>query len=676
MIASIYIQEHQYIFDEPQILNFGGKYLYSFIHLNQNELLVNRIINDKYISNLFNISDSDSNVNLLSAIVGQNGTGKSTILDIIRSNFISHRQSMPYSSLIIITEENNESKLLFSNLRYDKIYIVDKDFNNDDMSAYSTFSLDPDKFKIIEVSTQSYQSIYYSPHFDLKFNNDFDEIDNYDISLDQFIKQDLENTDQKDTDENGWKFPLHEELLFKNTMRQIEFLNSSVYKDNSIFREVFNIPQYETGILNFREVPIPTFHNTPNKLKPIIKLILQKVEEDNKNWIKIQKFDENDKLLNEEDIYRHLLKRYVIKSFVSIVIQQMEKKNTYLDEAQVNDPYNMDRFKEYSAKELLKYFIEESYIEKGKLKKPIFNSEKIIKFLDKLNGLIDKESNPDKISKQSLHLSLDEIKEVLELNRSFLLNLRDYFPPLEGLKQKSDYIDSFIDFRPTDRNLSSGENALLNFYSKLYSFIQNNLIEESKSLPDQDNYVLLLDEADLGFHPVWKKRYIDAILKTIPYFFEELEVVPTLQIIITTHDSLTLSDFPNNNVIFLQKNGDLSSVISNNDQLKIQKTFGANISELLSHSFFIEDGLIGDFSKSKINEVIFWINQHKEKNAEYKSTKEFMKEFEYFKKVINIIDEKVVKLKLTEMITDLVPDDEYYNQVIDKEIEFLKRRKK
>lgn len=676
MIASIYIEEHQYIFDEPQTLNFGGKYLYSFIHLNRNELLVNRIINDKYISNLFNISDSDSNLNLLSAIVGQNGTGKSTILDIIRSNFISHRQSMPYSSLIIITEENDESKLLFSNLRYDKIYIVDKDFNNDDTNAYRTFLLEPDKFKTIEDAAQSYQSIYYSPHFDLKFNNDFDEIDNYDISLDQFIKQDLENTDQKDTDENGWKFPLHEELLFKNTMRQIEFLNSSVYKDNSIFREVFNIPQYETGILNFREVPIPTFHNTPNKLKPIIKLILQKVEEDNNNWIKIQKFDENDKLLNEEDIYRHLLKRYVIKSFVSIVIHQMEKKNTYLDEAQINDPYNMDRFKEYSAKELLKYFIEESYIEKGKLKKPIFNSEKIIKFLDKLNGLIDKESNPDKISKQSLHLNLDEIKEVLELNRSFLLNLRDYFPPLEGLKQKSDYIDSFIDFRPTDRNLSSGENALLNFYSKLYSFIQNNLIKESKSLPDKDNYVLLLDEADLGFHPVWKKRYIDAILKTIPYFFEELEVVPTLQIIITTHDSLTLSDFPNNNVIFLQKNGDLSSVISNNDQLKIQKTFGANISELLSHSFFVEDGLIGDFSKSKINEVIDWINQNKKLVKKRISTEDFQKEYEHYKKVINLIDEKVVKLKLTEMITDLVPDDEYYNQVIDKEIEFLKRRKK
>src|SRR5690606_28793252 len=118
------------------------------------------------------------------------------------------------------------------------------------------------------------------------------------------------------------------------------------------------------------------------------------------------------------------------------------------------------------------------------------------------------------------------------------------------------------------------------------------------------------------------------------------------------------------------------SVISDADQNKIQKTFGANITELLAHSFFVEKGLIGDFSMSKIKEVIDWINENKKVSEIRKSNPEFTEKLEYYKKVINLIDEKVVKIKLTEMITDLVPDNEYFNHVIDREIELLKSKRK
>lgn len=173
-----------------------------------------------------------------------------------------------------------------------------------------------------------------------------------------------------------------------------------------------------------------------------------------------------------------------------------------------------------------------------------------------------------------------------------------------------------------------------------------------------------------------EKRYVDAILKTIPYFFESLEVKPKLQIIITTHDPLTLSDLPINNVVFLYKDEGFCRIMSNDDQNKIQKTFGANITDLLAHSFFVEDGLIGDFSKSKIKEVIEWINESKNLTDKFKSTPKFKAQLDYYKSVVNLIDEKIVKMKLAEMITDLVPDNDYYNQIIESEIEFLRNRKK
>ncbi|WP_073372080.1 AAA family ATPase [Flavobacterium fluvii] len=383
-----------------------------------------------------------------------------------------------------------------------------------------------------------------------------------------------------------------------------------------------------------------------------------------------------DKDLRQALVNKYLLERFVIKAFMSVVVHQMEKSNTWLEEGKIENPYNMDRFRDSSALDVLFYFIKESYIERGDLKKMIFNYDGIIPFFEKLLSLFSKETNPESIKKQSIWLNLDDVKEILQLHKSIIINLLHYYPTYEGLIDKGDYTDGFISFQPTDRNMSSGENALLNFFSKLYNFIQSNLIKGSKSLPDKRNYILLLDEADLGFHPVWKKRYVNAILKTIPYFFESLEVKPKLQIIISTHDPLTLSDLPINNVVFLQKDDKYCSAISDNDKNKIQKTFGANINDLLAHSFFVENGLIGDFSKSKIKEVIGWINESKKLSDTHKSTSKFNEKLEYYKKVVNLIDEKVIKIKLAEMITDLVPNSDYHNQIIDKEIEFLISKKR
>lgn len=685
MIASIYIKEHQYLIEEPQTLNFGGKYLYSFLPVG-NDLIVRRKLNEKYIPNFFNISDSSCEINLLSAVVGQNGVGKSSILDVIRGVFVEHVYSMPHSISTVLVEIEGETKVLYTNCK--NYIVVDDDKEQTNVSIRRDFKLksildlkDEDEKNVYEeleeINLKEYQSLYYSPHFDLKYNNDFDEVDKYDISLDQFIKQDLEDTDKKGTNENGWRFGLHDELLLKNSIRQIEFLSSPIFRDNVVFREVFDLPEYNTGILYFRDVDIPDFHNTPMPLRPIIEVILEKLENESAKWHVVR--DENSNLGKDENqclVNKYLLERFVVRAFLSIVIQQMEKSNTWLSEGKIEDSYQMDRFKDFSAFDTFTYFIKESFIEKGKFKREIFNADEILNFFVKLNELFSLETNPDNIRKQSIRLNLEDIKDILELHKKIIINLLHYYPKSEGLIKKGDYIDGLLAFRPTDRNMSSGENALLNFFSKLYSFIENNLTEQSKSLPNKQNYIILLDEADLGFHPIWKKRYVNAILKSLPHFFESLDVKPNLQIIITTHDPLTLSDLPINNVVFLYKDKGFCKIMSNKDQNKIQKTFGANITDLLAHSFFVEEGLIGDFSKSKIKEVIEWINENKKLSDKYKSTPKFIAQLEYYKSVVNLIDEKIVKMKLAEMITDLVPDNDYYNQIIESEIEFLRNRKK
>ena len=267
-------------------------------------------------------------------------------------------------------------------------------------------------------------------------------------------------------------------------------------------------------------------------------------------------------------------------------------------------------------------------------------------------------SNPRDVTNQIIHTKLNDIKPIIDLHRECVKNLVTYFKENED---KNLNLYEFISIN-VYRNMSSGEFAILNFFSKLYFFLKT----KPTTLFNKKNYILLLDEADLGLHPMWKKRFINTILKSIPYFFEELTPKPNLQIILTTHDPLTLSDIPKHNVIFLEKPEEGKCQISS----RFQKTFGANITDLLADSFFIQDGLIGDFAKSKIKKVIDWINENRNK------TEINEEELERYQKVIELIDERVIKLKLSEMITELLPDNTFYNEMIDKEIEKLQNQKR
>lgn len=118
-----------------------------------------------------------------------------------------------------------------------------------------------------------------------------------------------------------------------------------------------------------------------------------------------------------------------------------------------------------------------------------------------------------------------------------------------------------------------------------------------------------------------------------------------IQIIFTTHDPLTLSDIPNNNIVYLKKENGKTIIL--NTENKPRKSFGANITDLLADSFFIDNGLMGDFAMAIINDTIDWIN---DKN------RDLIKK-EYYKKVIDIIDEPLVKHKLKEMYFEKFPEE-------------------
>ncbi len=183
------------------------------------------------------------------------------------------------------------------------------------------------------------------------------------------------------------------------------------------------------------------------------------------------------------------------------------------------------------------------------------------------------------------------------------------------------------------------------FFSNLYYFTLNKKDHQRR----KENYLLLLDEPELGYHALWKKKFVDAILKIAPIIFNELEKRPKIQIIFTTHDALTLSDIPNYNVTYIHKNSEKRVLSVRESEEK--KVFGGNITDILADSFFVGNGLIGDFARGKIQDVIEYIND-KEKRFE----KKWITSPEVAKKIIDLIGEPYLSDKLNDMFLEVFPE--------------------
>lgn len=473
---------------------------------------------------------------MVSAIVGKNGTGKSSVLRYIKENY--------------------EIK------RYD---------------SHSNL-------------------IYYSPHLDYGDIYNFD-VDQNDISLDMILRRDLENIidDKKESSENGWNLNPKQDLEHFNTARQMDFLSSKLRNQNPVFSKIFEGLKFDIGSVVLRgsnkmEISRDSFDNTPNQFRRLILDIFAKCEEEIRRWHEIRKMHDN-KVLNQHEINTYIFKRNIISSFLTIVVDLMERRNSFLSEGILD---NIDT-KDKTAIELFNHFVKSAKVyssrQSSSKAKFVFNS-KVLELFEFIYGLVEDIKDEESISNKSFNASYENLERIRSLQKEIITHLsRNYY-------YKKTRVSEFLAFKSTDRKLSSGENALLNFYSVLYEFTQQIDGDEI-----YDEYILLLDEADLGYHPEWKKRFVNSIVKSLPSFFGFPDKHAKIQIVFSTHDPLTLSDMPKQNVVFLNKDSNGLTTISSQNK----ETFGANIHDLLADSFFIEDGFIGDFAKEKIQDLIKYL---------------------------------------------------------------------
>jgi hypothetical protein len=176
-----------------------------------------------------------------------------------------------------------------------------------------------------------------------------------------------------------------------------------------------------------------------------------------------------------------------------------------------------------------------------------------------------------------------------------------------GIKSKPEVI--------TLQTMSSGERQLLYSMSYIFYHIKNIAsVQEDGKRVGYHHINLIFDEAELYYHPEFQRVFVKRLLDNLALCHIDKRVIRSINIVIVTHSPFLLSDIPETNILFL---GD-------EEQKAHQKTFGANIYDLLKSSFFM-DSAIGEFAQHKLNELMA-VYYNEEKDVE-KQKENFLEKY-------------------------------------------------
>jgi hypothetical protein len=148
------------------------------------------------------------------------------------------------------------------------------------------------------------------------------------------------------------------------------------------------------------------------------------------------------------------------------------------------------------------------------------------------------------------------------------------------------------------QSMSSGERQMLHGLSYILYHIKD--IAESKDENDKrivsyHHINLIFDEAELYYHPEFQRKFVKGLLENLSYLHINKTIIRSINIIIITHSPFILSDIPQSNVLFLDR--------ENVSKEEMPQTLGANIYDLLKSGFFL-DYAIGDVVQKKLRDIL------------------------------------------------------------------------
>lgn len=366
---SIYPNSLEYIFGENHDgidLNLGGFYNSNVKYDYSNESFRYRIYKEQ--NNLF-IQKLFGKIELISAIVGKNGTGKTTLLKIIKNG-----------DLIAI--DNNG----------------------------------------IEVSILDYLKIYYTPF--LSYDDEYYDGENV-INISKFsqIKKELRN----DSVGISELLEIHNSEFLKNLIKLK--INSSVY-EKLLQLGLPEISFLKVIILKLKEDDWNISRNFVSYLDELNSIRdEERISKEQKVIERLDLKNAEEIRLNKEylaESYKIRLEIEIINSIILKIKQVLEHSgNKYLEEGFVDG--EIKELKEIkSYKEAFYWFIERAYIEPTKNSKPILLPINEIKdFTDSLVSIIEQQENYS--NWREFYVSDEFAKEFIEKYQKLIFSFRKHF---------------------------------------------------------------------------------------------------------------------------------------------------------------------------------------------------------------------------------------------------------
>lgn len=145
--------------------------------------------------------------------------------------------------------------------------------------------------------------------------------------------------------------------------------------------------------------------------------------------------------------------------------------------------------------------------------------------------------------------------------------------------------------------MSSGEMAFATMMARIDSVIGADAVRGENPA----NVLLFLDEAETTLHPDFQRRLVETLIWYVEHFTSGLRV----HLVFASHSPMLLSDIPKGNVVFLPtKRSPEAAEEQRQDFEQLGNTFGANVYDLMRLSFGMNSGVFGSFAEKKLDALL------------------------------------------------------------------------
>lgn len=326
-----------------------------------------------------------------------------------------------------------------------------------------------------------------------------------------------------------------------------------------------------------------------------------------------------------------------------------EKIHLYILKKSVSIAVRYEYYQQYFDRKKKKFrsidnFINDLYEDKTHI---AYKLKQAINFL-RFNSLILKQETEQF---QSIEDLSNDIYKIKQSKKHEELSTIELIPP------SFFNIEIFLDHdnKISFNSLSSGEKQKIFSINSILYHLNNLNSVDLKYVSHKYKYVnIVLDEVELYFHPELQRTYLSDLHNALAKV--NYSSLIGLNICFVTHSPFILSDIPNTKILFLEKESNDLNAKTMSSKKEI-KTLGANIHELLINGFFMNSSM-GDFASQQIEEIIKFYN------SAVNSTDESMEtlKIEYAK----------VKNKF-HFIQEYIGED-YINGVLESHIEEIETR--